>query len=91
VVEDTGVLSRSSGGITSSRDALGQYSVDMGANVTQCAYVAQIGGTGTTAPSVGVIQTYRRSANVVAVETFDANHPSGGTPRDRPFHLAVYC
>jgi hypothetical protein len=93
VVDADGSLTRSTAGVTASYLGQGIYAVDFNATVTQCAFVAQIGGVATTAPAVGIIHSYLRSGftDQVRVETFDGAHPSGGSARDRPFHIAVHC
>ena len=72
----------------------GLYSVDFNANISQCAYIAQIGGPGTSAPEDGQALTYLRSGftDQVRVDTTgEAGAEHTPIPQDRPFHLAVHC
>lgn len=84
-----GTLARSSGGVTAASLGVdGQYSVNFGRDVSQCAYVATIDfgdsaneGEVSVAPSDG-------SANAVFVQTFLF---SPAMDADLPFYLAVFC
>jgi hypothetical protein len=93
VVDEDGSNERSSAGVTTSYLGTGIYAVDFNADVSQCAYVAQIGGVATSAPNEGIVHSYLRSGftDQVRVETFEGQHPSTGDPRDRSFHIAVHC
>jgi hypothetical protein len=93
VIDTDGSVDRSSGGVTATYLGTGDYAVDFNTNVSQCAYITQIGGTGTSAPPVGIIQSFLRAGftDQVHVETLDGQHPASGTARDRPFHIAVHC
>ncbi|HET6656473.1 MAG TPA: hypothetical protein VFG61_01125 [Gaiellaceae bacterium] len=88
-VNADGTLARSSGGVTSSSLGVdGQYSVNFGRNVSECAYVATIDygdsaneGEVSVAPRDG-------NANAVFVQTFLF---SPAMDADMPFYLAVFC
>jgi hypothetical protein len=88
-VAANGTVLRSSGGVTATSLGVdGQYSVNFGRNVSQCAYVATIDfgdsaneGEVSVAPSDG-------SANAVFVQTFLF---SPAMDADMPFYLAVFC
>jgi hypothetical protein len=68
----------------------GTYQVVFDRDVSDCAYVASIGLTGSsgTAPA-GFVGVSRLNANVngVSVVTYD----SSGSAADEPFHLVVIC
>ena len=86
-------MDSSAPGVTTAYLGTGDYSVDFNTNVSQCAYVAQIGGPGTSAPTRGLALTYLRSGftDQVHVETWEDATSASGNRRDRPFHIAVYC
>jgi hypothetical protein len=93
VIDTDASVERSSGGVAGTQSGTGLYNVDFNTNISQCAYTATIGSAGTSAPNRGFLHVYLRSGftDQVRVETFDAVHPSGGNPSDRPFHLTVTC
>jgi hypothetical protein len=93
VVDTDGSLRRSNPGVTSSYGGTGIYNVDFNTDVSQCAYVVQIGGVATSAPTRGIAHAYLRPSftDQVRVETFVADHPSTGNSGDRSFHIAVHC
>jgi hypothetical protein len=88
-VNADGTLARSSGGVTSASLGVdGQYSVNFGRAVSQCAYVATIDyGTG---GYEGEISVAPREGNVNAVfaQTFIFDP---GMDANMPFYLAVFC
>jgi hypothetical protein len=89
VMNASGSLARSGGTTSAGRLGLGVYEVIFNANVTECAFVASVGETGSGATQTGYAATTRRSgnANGVRVDTRSAN----GGLADRPFHLVVVC
>jgi hypothetical protein len=93
VVDTGGTLARSSAGVTSSRVTIGEYRVDFNTDVSQCAFIPQIGGIATSAPTVGMVHAFGRSGfnDEVVVQTYDGNQSSGADLEDRSFHIAVYC
>ena len=88
-VNADGSIARSSGGVTSASLLVdGQYSVDFGRDVSQCAYVGTIDygdsaneGEVSVAPRDG-------DAQAVFVQTFLF---SPAQDADMPFYLAVFC
>lgn len=87
VVASTGGLSRGTA-TSAARLGVGQYEVIFARDITSCAFVGNIGGTGYDS-AVGSISTTRRSstASGVYVET---RNPAG-TLTDLPFHLSISC
>jgi hypothetical protein len=84
-----GTLLRSSGGVTSSSLGVdGQYSVNFGRDVSNCAYVATI-DYGDSA-NEGEVSVAPRDASVQAVfvQTFLF---SPAMDADMPFYVAVFC
>ena len=91
VVASNGTLSRGSGVSSVTHVGTGTYRVTFNQDVTNCAYVATVGSTGTGLPSEGrFVVTARESGNpnAVAVGTLYRN---GTSYEDNPFHLAVAC
>ena len=88
-VNADGTLARSSGGVTSASLGVdGQYSVNFGRNVSQCAYVATIDfGDSANEGEVSVAPS-DSSVNAVFVQTFLF---SPAMDADMPFYLAVFC
>jgi hypothetical protein len=90
VVESNGALSRGEGTTSSSRLGTGRYQVLFNRAVSNCAYVATLGRTGSSNPpagEIGVATLPGSAGNGVAVRT----RASGGGLADRPFHLVVNC
>ena len=88
-VNADGTVARSSGGVTSATLGVdGQYSVNFGRNVSECAYVATI-DYGDSA-NEGEVSVAPRDGNVnaVFVQTFLF---SPAIDADLPFYLAVFC
>lgn len=87
-VNANGSLANSSGGVTSSNFALGQYDVNFGRDVSQCAFVASPADPGAGSASSRQINVADRS-NPQAV--FVNTETSDGTNIDESFHLVVVC
>jgi len=88
-VNANGNLARSSGGVTSAALGVdGQYSVNFGRDVSNCAYVATI-DYGESA-NEGEVSVSPRDGNVKAVfvQTFLF---TPAMDADQPFYLAVFC
>jgi len=88
-VNANGTLARSSGGVTSAALGVdGQYSVNFGRDVSNCAYVATI-DYGESA-NEGEVSVSPRDGNVKAVfvQTFLF---TPAMDADQPFYLAVFC
>src|SRR5205085_9582803 len=90
VVDSDGTLARSKDVSSSIRTGIGTYVVDVGSNVSACAYIAQIGTVDTaTAPAATVSTNLSASSpNKIDVQTFNKNDAGNG---DYPFHLAIFC
>ena len=86
-VASDGTLSSSSGGVTSTRIGLGQYSVDFGRNITSAAFIATQGEAGSGAPSGAMIGVADRLNNNEAV--FVTVRDADGAFVDRAFQLVV--
>ncbi|HTT99529.1 MAG TPA: hypothetical protein VMF58_15885 [Rhizomicrobium sp.] len=91
VVSASGKLIRGDGATAASQpDGTGTFEVDFATNVTQCAYVATIGKTGSKGSEpAGFITVVGRSgnANGIYVETFAHN----GKLKSASFHVDVGC
>lgn len=94
VVNGTGTAARiSDAGISAARrevGTVGSYLVTFPNDVTDCAYEATIGLTGSTgasAPGTTTVVRYAEDEKKVLVETYDV----AGNKADRGFHLAVIC
>jgi hypothetical protein len=88
-VDVDGTLLRSSGGVTSASLGVdGQYSVDFGRDVSQCAYLATIDYS--AGGYEGEVSLAPRESNVKAVfvQTYIFDP---GMDADMPFYLAVFC
>lgn len=88
-VNANGTMALSSGGVTSASLGVdGQYSVNFGRDVSQCAYVATIDfGDSANQGEVSVAPS-DSSTNAVFVQTFLF---SPAMDADMPFYLAVFC
>jgi hypothetical protein len=84
-----GTLAGSSGGVSAASLGVdGQYSVNFGRNVSECAYVATIDyGDSANEGEVSVAPS-DSSTNAVFVQTFLF---SPAMDADMPFYLAVFC
>jgi hypothetical protein len=88
-VNGDGTLARGSGGVTSSTlGSDGAYSVNFGRDVSKCAYVGSIDGSGGAEGEVSVGPS-EATVNAVFVQTFIFGNP--GSDADMPFYLAVFC
>jgi len=90
VVGETGTLARGSHVVSTSQIGgfAGSYQVIFDRDVSNCAFVAGLGGTTAETPA-GEVSTARRSTDVNGVFVETSN--SAGTVSDRAFHLAVFC
>jgi hypothetical protein len=68
------------------RTATGEYSVDLGRDVSACQYAATLAGVKSEQPPVGLI-TAAPAGAALAVKTYNAD----GAAVDAPFHLLVAC
>jgi Collagen triple helix repeat (20 copies) len=89
VVDHDGTLLRGSGVASVSHNsitAVGEYAVTFTQDVSNCAYLATVGGTGGRGEAA--VSTSGATGQV-GVRTYT----EGGafTPVDLPFHLAVFC
>ena len=91
VVTPDAKIDRQSGQVTELHHAAtGAYSVYFNKDVSQCAFIAELGAPGANGSPAGEISSERISAqqtHSVLVKTRD----SAGAFSDRPFHLAVFC
>jgi hypothetical protein len=91
VVDPDGTVARDgAGATTASENSTGAYTVVFDRDVTECAYEASIGLSGTTATAFpGFATVVRRddNPNAVFVQTFDVD----GVLAEKGFHLAVLC
>jgi hypothetical protein len=88
-VNADGTLARSSGGVTSASLGVdGQYSVNFGRDVSQCAYVATIDYGDSANEGEVSVSPRDGNANAVFVQTFLF---SPAMDADMPFYLAVFC
>ncbi len=88
-VAETGIIDRSTAGISARRRALGEYQIDFERDVTDCVAFATIGPSGGGGTLSGEIWTADRtgSPNAVFVKTND----SAGAVADRPFKIRLVC
>jgi len=89
LVNADGTLAASSGGVTSLRIVAGQYEVDFGRNVSQCAPLATQGNSGAGTPIGGIMGVADRGGNAEAV--FVSVIDDDGAFVDRSFVLIVVC
>lgn len=89
VVGADGTLARGSAGVTAAHLSAGAYQVDLGKDVSGCAYVASPGATNaaTVPASMATVATRAGNTNAAFVEIFDLT----GAAHDEPFHLIVAC
>jgi hypothetical protein len=92
VVNASGSLATSTQpGTTSGRNALGNYSVSFGRDLTGCSAVATLGNSGAAIPNPGEIGTsllnFGGPTSAVQVQTRN----SSGAEADNGFHLVVIC
>jgi hypothetical protein len=89
VVNADGTLARSTAGVTSSSLGVdGQYSVDFGRDVSECAYVGTIDYSVTGYEGEISVTPRSGEAKEVFVQTYLF---SPAQDADMPFHLAVFC
>ena len=89
-VNADGTLANSSGsGVTSSRLNLGQYEVDFGRNISNCAFVMTQGEAGVGGAPGAITGVTDRGANVEAVFATTRNNANSAV--DRAFQLVVVC
>jgi hypothetical protein len=83
-----GTITRSSGVTAASRASAGVYRISLGADITNCVYVATAGqDEGGSLFEAYHVYTSRTGTSTVNVEIFDENNNS----LDRSFFLAVLC
>jgi hypothetical protein len=88
-VNGDGTLARSSGGVTSASLGVdGQYSVNFGRDVSNCAYVATIDYSDSANEGEVSVSPRDGTVNAVFVQTFPF---SPAMDADLPFYLAVFC
>jgi hypothetical protein len=90
VVNANGRLSRWSGATVSARSSAGRYEVTFNRDVSNCAAVATIGNTTSTAtPPTGRVQVTTAQGKPAALLV--VTYALTGAASDRPFHLAAFC
>src|SRR5262245_43051837 len=74
VVSGAGALSRGSAGTSASRQSIGTYIVTFNTNVSQCAWLVNVGTTGSGSSTTGwaTVAGYAPNANALFVTTYDA-------------------
>ncbi len=87
-VTSAGAVAGSSGSVTASRLAVGQFEVDFGRNIAGCAFVASVGSS-TTGLEEGMASASDRSGNAEGV--FVQTNSTVGASADLPFQLVVVC
>lgn len=92
-VGSSGTFIRGTRATSSSKSATGTYSVVFPDVISQCSWVATVGGTGTTAPSPAFAVAHRSSASTSTIEvrTWVVNSQAVHVKADAPFHLIVVC
>jgi hypothetical protein len=92
VVNDDGTLDRGTGIVATSRVGTGNYRVQADKDITGCAFIGNLGDSGSGAPSPGAIGTAQTAGapDTVTVKAF-RSQANGLTPSDEPFHLAIVC
>lgn len=88
-VSAAGAVDNSSGGVTATRVALGQFEVDFGRNVSACGAVATQGEAGTGGAPGALMGVTDRSGNVNAF--FVTVRGDAGAFVDRAFQIIVVC
>lgn len=86
-VNSDGSLASSSGGVTSSRNGVGQYTVDFGRNVSAGAFIATQGDAGVGGAAGAIMGVSDRNGNIEAV--FVTARDADGVFVDRAFQLVV--
>ena len=88
-VNANGTIANSSGGVTGSRIALGQYAIDFGRDITNCGFYATQGESGVGGAPGAIIGVTDRSGNIEAVFVTVRNNANAAV--DRAFQLLVVC
>ena len=88
-VNANGTIANSSGGVTGSRIALGQYEIDFGRNITACGFYATQGEAGAGGAPGAILGVTDRGGNVEAV--FVTVRTNANAAADRAFQLLVVC
>lgn len=84
-----GTLANSSGGVTSTKIAMGTYEADFGRNITSCAFVATQGEAGVGGAGGAIMGATDRSVNAEAA--FVTARTNANALADRAFQLVVVC
>jgi hypothetical protein len=89
VVQDDGTFNRGDGAISSSRTAVGIYTVTFAKDVSNCGFTASAGSVGVNNPPAEFAAVTRMPAvnEAVRVRTYDVD----GNAADSSFHLHVIC
>ncbi len=88
-INANGTVANSSGGVTSSRIALGQYEVDFGRDITLCGFYATQGESGAGGAPGAIMGVADRGGNAEAV--FVTVRTNSNVSADRAFQLLVVC
>lgn len=88
-VNADGSVQNSSGGVTALNFSTGDYEVDFGRDISQCAFVATPADPGTGSADAKQINVADRSGNPQAA--FVNLEDSSGTDVDESFHLVAVC
>ena len=86
VINSNGTVARGKGEAAAVRLGVGYYRVAFSRDITNCGYVASVGGVGTEL-ATGIANPTRLGSGFVLVRTFALN----GVQADRPFHLYIDC
>jgi hypothetical protein len=89
-VNADGTVANSSGDVTVDRKSVGEYAVDFGRDVSNCAFVASVGDATAGVTTGSAIQATDKSDNPAAVFVKTADR-TGTTDLDRPFTVIVVC
>ncbi len=90
VAGSNGVLNRGSSDVLgSARTAVGTYTVVLDRDVTQCAYVAGLGGITTALYAADGVSAAQEGTDPTKVKVLVTN--PAGAPVDHSFHLSVIC
>jgi multidrug efflux pump subunit AcrA (membrane-fusion protein) len=89
VVTQGGVLERGQSATSAERLGTGLYHVNFNRNLSQCAWVGQIGSGDATPVIYGEMSIFlqNNNPNGLFIQTADSN----GVLGDHPFHLMVHC
>jgi hypothetical protein len=89
-VKGNGVVAESSGGVTATHLAQGQYEVDFGHDISACAYAGIVGNpTGDVPAPVGYVSASERPGNAEVM--FVKTAGTSGQIKNQSFHMVVAC